>query len=439
MALSPIGMSAQEPGQSLSPPWPRDVQEVDRVVAIVGDTAILLSELRQELFQLQARPGGPRIPPEDSREWTSLAHTVIAAMADRLIAMQEAKRLGLTPDDDQVDQLSEDYYQQARQAFSSDDQMAQTVESSGMNMLQYRQMLRATAQGEALLQAFRFSLGTRTDLPTVIVNESEVEEYFRKNAADQMRPPLVTFNQLIITPFPEGEAKDSAIARARQVIKELNQGDDFAVVARRHSDDEGTRDLGGELGWMRRDNLVKEFADAAWAATPGARIGPIQTRLGLHIIKIENARGGERFLRHVLIRPEISEEDLTRAHDLGLQLADSLRAGADPEALRRANSEVAAEQIRFDNIPIQQLTSRFSGDDVTELTTPTPGEVYGPFKVDRGGGVEYVIIHVLRYRPAGPAEIDDFRDLIRKTLQQTKQIDAMIEEIRSNTFIDIKL
>ena len=439
VAVSAVGVHAQEPDTAVSPPWPRDVQEVDRVVAIVGDTAILLSELRQELFQLQAKPGGPRIPPEYSKQWTSLAHTVIAAMADRLIAMQEAKRLGLTPDADQVQRLSDDYYEQARQGFASDEQMAEAVESSGMNMLQYRQMLRAQAEAEALLQAFRFSLSSRTDLPPVVVNESEVEEYFRANAADQTRPPLVTFNQLIVTPFPHGAARDSAIARARQVIKELDEGQDFEVVARRHSDDEGTRDSGGELGWMRRDDLVKEFADAAWAATPGTRIGPIQTRLGLHIIKIENARGGERFIRHVLIRPELGKEDLDKSRELGMRLADSLRAGADPEALRRANPEVAADQIRFDDIPIQQLTGRFKGDAAAALAKPTPGEVYGPFEVDRGGGVEYVIIHVLRYRPAGPAELDDFRDLIRQTLQQTKQIDAMIQEIRSNTFIDIKL
>lgn len=438
-AAGALGIGAQEPERTLEPPWPQDVQEVDRLVAIVGDTAILLSELRQELFQLQARPGGPRIPPEASPEWTTLAHTVITAMADRLIAMQEARRTGLTADENQVDRLAEEYFQRARQEFTSDEELAVTVEASGMNMLQYRQMLRATAEAEALLQAFRFSLGTRTDLPHVVVNEAEIEEYFEAQAAAETRPPLVSFNQLIITPFPEGEARDSAIARARQVNLELDEGEDFEVVARRHSDDEGTRDVGGELGWMRRESLVKEFADAAWSARPGTRIGPVQSRLGLHIIKIENARGGERFLRHILIRPDISEDDLSRSRELGLQLADSLRAGVDPERLRRANSEVADEQIRFDDIPIQQLTSRFSGDQVAQLANPTPGEVYGPFEVNRGGPVEYVVVHVLRYRPEGPAELDDFRDLIRRTIQQSKQIDAMIREIRANTFIEIKL
>jgi len=434
------GLAAQQDTTTAGPDWPPTADEVDRIAAIVGDTVILVSDVRQALFRLQAERSIPSVPPEDSPDWRPLARTVVDAMTDRLIAIQEARRLGLAASDAQVEGVADDFYQEVRKQFNSDEQMAQAVQGSGMNMLQYRQMLRAEATGEVMLQLFRQNLGTRTDLPPVIVNESEVEEFFNREVAGQTRPPLVSFVQLILTPFPEGPARDSALERARGVNRELAAGESFEVVARRHSDDEGTRDTGGELGWMRRDQLVREFADAAWAARAGATVGPIQTRFGLHVIKVESARGSERFLRHILIRPEISQADLDRVRGVGLRLADSLRAGVDPERLRQETPEAAPERLRFDDIPIQQLTQQFTGDAVAELATPTDGEVYGPYPIQRGGGpTEFALIHVLRFRPEGPAEIDDFRDRIRTEIRQTKQIDQLLAEIRANTFIDIKL
>lgn len=433
----PVG--AQQETEDVEPPWPADVAEVDRVVAIVGDTAILLSDVRNEMFRLQAQGQVGQIPPEGTPEWTAVARQVVTALADLVVWLQEAKRAGMTAPEDQVEQTAENYFQQARQGFSSDEELAAVIEQSGMNMLQYRQMLRANAETEVLLQTFRASLAQRPDLPPVVVNESEIQAFFDAQVGDQSRPPLVSFNQLIVTPYPDGMARDSAIGRAARVQIELNQGEDFEVVARRYSEDEGTRDDGGELGWMRRDDLVPEFAEAAWRARPGTTIGPVQTRFGLHLIKVENSRGGERFLRHILIRPVLDEDDHERARAFAAEMADSLRAGVDPERLQRANVEVANDQIRFDNIPIQQLTNQLSGDAVAALATPRDGEVYGPFPIQRGGPTEYTVIHVLRYRPEGPAELDDWRDMIRRNLQVTKQVEALLAEMKANTFIDIKL
>ena len=190
---------------------------------------------------------------------------------------------------------------------------------------------------------------------------------------------------------------------------------------------------------MRREALVKEFADAAWQARPGTTIGPVTTRFGLHLIKVENVRGGERFIRHILIQPTLDDADHQRAMDFGAQMADSLRAGIDPERLQRANTEVAKDQIRFDNIPIQQLTARFEGEGLQQLALPVEGDVYGPFPMERGGPTEYAVVHVLRYRPEGPVVVDDFRDMIRQNIRVTKQIDILLAEMRAHTFVDIKL
>ena len=185
---------------------------------------------------------------------------------------------------------------------------------------------------------------------------------------------------------------------------------------------------------------MKPFGDAAWGARPGQTVGPVQTQFGLHFIKIERQRGAERFLRHILLRPEIKDEDIEEARTLAIQIADSLRAGADPERLLAVfRGQVADEAIRFDDVPLGSLVSQFTGGGAESgLTAPTAGMVYGPLPMQRGGPTEFGLVHILTFRPEGPIEIGDVRDQIRQSLRTRKQIDIILEEVRANTYIDVR-
>lgn len=419
--------------------FPPGVASLDRIVAVVGDTAILVSDIQVTLYQLQAR--GARVPPEGTERWEAFAREVLDAMIDDLIFLQQAKNAGITVPDDRVTEMADSYFAERRSLFSSDDEMMLAVEETGMNMLQFRQMLRSQAHAEGMRQAYRFELEQRTDLPPVIVSEEEVEAAFEEFAQNQPpRPALVSYNRLVVTPFPSGAARDSVLARTVRVQNDFANEEEFSVLARRHSDDEGTREQGGELGWMSRDLLVKPFGDAAWGSRPGQTVGPVQTQFGLHFIKIERQRGAERFLRHILLRPEIKDEDIDEARTLAGEIADSLRAGADPERLVAVfRGQVADEAIRFDDVSLGSLVSQFTGAGAESgLTAPTPGTVYGPLPMERGGPTEFGLVHILTFRPEGPIEIDDVRDQIRQSLRTRKQINIILEEVRSNTYIDVR-
>ncbi len=432
---APADSAATSSGATL----PEGVGAVDRIIAVVGDTAILESELQTTFYRLQAQ--GAQIPEAGSEEWVRFARQVLVAEIDRLIMLQQAKRAGLTADATTLQNRTEEEFQNLRRQFASEQEMQETVESAGMNMLQYRQLLRRQVEADLLFEEYRFSLQSRTDLPSVLIPESEVEEYFAVNGGnEQQRPALVSFNQLVVTPAPSGEARDSALARVLQAQNELQNGEEFEVVARRYSEDEATRESGGELGWSTRSIFVTAFGDAAWRSRPGQTVGPIRTRFGLHLIKIERQRGAERFLRHILIRPEIADSDIETARALGGEIGDSLRAGVDPERLYRLfSAQLADEDIRFDDIAVDQLAGRYSGPEAAALQNPISGEVYGPLAVQQAGPTEFAVLHVLNYRPAGPVELDDVRDQIRRNIRISKQIDILLAEVRANTFIDVKL
>lgn len=428
-----------EPDTVAAAGFPAGVESLDRVIAVVGDTAVLFSDLQITLYQLQAR--GARVPEEGTERWTAFTAEVLEAMIDDLIFLQQARNAGVTVPEDRVAETADGYFAETRASFSSDEEMMLAVEETGMNMLQFRQMQRSQAHAAEMRQAYRFELERRTDLPPVIVSEEEVEGAFEEFAQNQPpRPALVSFNRLVVTPSPSGAAMDSARARTLRVQNDFANGEDFSVLARRHSDDEGTREQGGELGWMSRQLLVKPFGDAAWGARPGQTVGPVQTQFGLHFIKIERQRGAERFLRHILLRPEIKEEDIETARTLATQIADSLRADADPERLVALfRGQVADEAIRFDDVPLTNLLSQFTGaGGESGLTAPTPGTVYGPLPMQRGGPTEFGLVHILTFRPEGPIEIDDVREQIRQSIRTRKQIEIILGEVRSNTYIDVR-
>jgi len=82
-------------------------------------------------------------------------------------------------------------------------------------------------------------------------------------------------------------------AEAKSVIAELDKGADFAALAKKYSKDPGAQS-GGDLGYFGHDDMVKEFADAAFALSPGQYTKtPVKTEFGWHVIKVEDRRAGK--------------------------------------------------------------------------------------------------------------------------------------------------
>jgi peptidyl-prolyl cis-trans isomerase D len=91
----------------------------------------------------------------------------------------------------------------------------------------------------------------------------------------------------ILFPAPEGDdaARSEARSKARDVLRELRAGGDFAELAREHSSDQSAS-LGGDLGWFGPGRMVSEFEDAAFGARIGRVVGPVSTQFGYHLIEV---------------------------------------------------------------------------------------------------------------------------------------------------------
>jgi len=431
----PAAEAQQTPlGAAVPSAGPDSLELVDRVAAVVGDTSVLLSEVREEVLRMQA--SGVQIP-RDPAALERLLSRTLDNLVDRAILLERAEQEGVRAPPDEVRARAEEEYQRRLEQFPSQQAFRNAVERSGQNMFQFREMLRTRAWEELTLGRFRQELMQSGDLPTASVSDEEVRQYFEANAARAQRPATVSFERVMIAPEPDSTARDSAIGVARKAYDEIQDGTDFAVAARRYSQDPGSRDEGGDLGWIRRADVVPLFASAAFRAPPGRTVGPVRTRFGYHLIKVINSRGSERHLRHILVRPEIDEDDVERGRELAEAVADSLRQGVDAGHLAQRHG-VYGEDVLFQDVNVPEITDRFGEAYLEAIQNRGDREVVGPFRVEGPFQVPtFVILRVTDHREAGSYELEEVRNNIHQQLMRQKQFQKYVEELRHRMFVRI--
>jgi peptidyl-prolyl cis-trans isomerase SurA len=421
-ALVAAALATQVPPDSLVP--------VDRVVAVVGDTVILESEIQEQALQLQAM--GARIP-QDPTERERFLRDLLEQRIDDLVLLLHARKEGITVSDAEVTDAVDDRLARIRRRFPSETEFLRALQATGRTLAEFRLQLTQQVRNELLIQ--RYLQANQHRFPTVAVGEEEIRAFFeQQKPALGPKPPTISFVQIVVRPEPSDSAKAAARAEADRALAELRAGADFAVVARRYSDDAATRDEGGDLGWFRRGQMVRAFEEAAFALRPGELSGIVETPFGYHILRVDRVRGAERRARHILIRPELTERDLERATALADSLATLLRAGADPAELAARFGD-PEEEAEVTGLPRDRLPPEYAA----ALADAGPGDVVGPFAVTVGHTTKQVVVRVTGVQPGGEWTLDDLRDQIHAQLQQQKRIEGFVKRLRERTYIEVRV
>jgi len=424
LLLSPGFMTGQVPSEE-------DV--VDRVMAIVGDSIILRTEIQEELQRMAMSEGVPL--PDPGPELDQMMSEVLDQMINRSLVLQEAARDTLirvneSEIEDRVAARIDDVAQQ----FGGQSGLQQALATDGLNLAEYRDLLRTQIRQEQTQQLFLQR--TLQNAPTIELSEDDLLTAFQASRAQlQQRPKIITFTQVVLKPTPSEISQQTARSEADSLLGEIQGGSNFEELAQLHSDDIGSAELGGDLGWFRRGMMVTEFDEAAFSMRDGQVSDIVQTEFGYHIIKIERSRAGEKRGRHILVIPEMTETDIQRTRDTASVVLGRVKAGEPMEILfSQYSDEEAPDTLR---VPFDQIDQLPPGYGV--IATGVGNEVIGPIEYETPRGeIRLAVVKVEEVREAGAYTFEDLRGQVAAQLQEQRQYARILEELRAKTHIEIR-
>lgn len=411
---------------------PQGEELVDRVIAVVGDTALLLSDLQTAVQQQQA--AGRQIPTDPIQRDAFLAE-VLDERINTLLLVEAARDAGITPDETRVNQAVDTQIGRIVRSFGGTQaRLEAALEADGMTMTQYRELLRQQFMDDELLQTYMQTRMRARARP--VIDEDEIRAAFeaRRESLGQ-RPVMVSFRQVVVQPMPSDSADAEARRQAEEVYRELEDGGDWDVLARRFSDDPGSRETGGDLGWVRQgDGLVQDFERMAFAIRPGMVSPVFRSDFGYHVLQVRRTQGAERQVRHILIQPEITEEDIARARVRADSVADALRGGANPVTLARSYG-TPSDQVEISLRALEDLPP----DYATALADAGTDEVIEPFSVPGTGAPNWAVVRVTRRDEERPYTLEDARSELVAALQQNRMIEQIVEDLKSRIHVAVSL
>lgn len=262
----------------------------------------------------------------------------------------------------------------------------------------------------------------------VSVSDDEIQAYynahtdeFRQDAS--VRAEFVSFPK---TATPKDEANTQK--EIRDLLDDIRAGTDFAELAKGNSEDPGSAQRGGDLGYFGRGQMVKAFEDTAFSLTPGTVSEPFRTQFGWHILKVEDKKGAGDSLqvhaRHILLRVQPgrdtqdslrmkSEEFVDRAAEIGFD------ATAAEFALTPSDTRFITADSFF---PL--LRNRTAGL-VRGFLNAEPGEVSPTYETEQG----IYVFCLKEKRTAGPKPLDEVRNSVLSRLQQQAKVELARQQV----------
>ena len=410
---------------------------VDRVVAMVGDSAILESQVTFEAQQMQLADS--TAPAPGHPDYDAFLDDVLLSWVDRLLVIQAAERDTLIRVDEAgLDQQITELIDQLAVQFGGQPALQAGLRDIGMTLAEYREMRRTEARQQQIVQ-FYMANQLRDARPIELTEEELLERFRELQPQMQQRPRQVTFRQVVIRPQASDTAKAAARAEIDALLERAQAGEDFAALATENSDDLGTAALGGDVGWFRRGQMVSEFENAAFALGAG-RMGIAESVFGFHLIKVERTRGrGEVQARHILKVPAVSATDIEDAQDIARRVVERARAGEDMTDL----FDEFGDTSEPDSLTIAYEQLAGLPPSFAALRTGAAGDVIGPLEYQQGSGaasdLRLSVVKIMGIREAGAFTFEDVRPLLANQLQELKRREQVLETLRANTYIDIRM
>lgn len=423
----PVDSIAVEGGKSV----------VDEVIWVVGDEAILKSDV--EAMRKQAEEEGTR--------WKGDPDCAIPEqLAVQKLYLHQAAIDSIEVTDAEISADVEQYLDYWTNLAGSREKLEEYKKAT---ISQLRNELRDALRDRKTMQKMREQL-----VKDITVSPAEVRRYFKDLPADSIPFVPTEVEVQILTQMPRIEPEE--INRVKDELREytdrVNKGEaSFATLARLYSEDPGTARRGGELDYTGRGMLDPAFAAVAFNLTDPKTVSKIvESEFGYHIIQLIDKRGDKVKVRHILRKPQVSSDAMTKA----MERLDSIRTDiVDGKFTFEAGASVISDDKDtrnnyglMANVMDGARTSKFRMQDLpSEVARAVEkmeiGDVSAPFEMIDGKGKTVCAIVKLKNRVNGhKATItEDFRvmkDVVLNKRREEVLHEWVVDKIKS-TYVRI--
>ena len=409
---------------------------IDEVIWIVGEEAILRSEVEEERLraQYEGQPisGDPYcVIPEQLAIQKLFLHQ---AELDSIEANESSVS-------SQVDMRMNYYISQ----IGSKEKMEEYFRKTSSEI---REEMMTAVRHQMIIQQMQNKL-TENIQPT----PAEVRRYYNSLSADSlpMVPAQVEVQILSIEPPVPVEETERIKSQLREFTERVTSGKaDFSMLARLYSEDTESAKRGGELGFVGKGQLVSDFADVAFNLTDPKRVSRVvETEYGYHIIQLIERKGDRINCRHILLKPRVSYMDKQNA----VVRLDSIRnlVVADSMSFERAVAQFSEDKSTLMNGGLMTNpstgASKFEYQDLPpeiarQIYSMNEGDISAPFTMmDRSKNKEVcAIVRLKTKRESHKANLTDDFQIIRNMLMEKlsgETIDQWIRNKQKEIYVHI--
>ena len=237
------------------------MQRGTSIAATINSEVIYASELEREITAVARQYNIDLNSEQGRKQRDEIARVVLDQMIEQRLILQEARRRNALAGEQQVDAAIEDI----KKNFPSEAEFQLALDQRGLTLNDLRDRLRTNLTVQNL----------QAQVSKATVSEDEIRKFYQDNRKEYDRPEQVRVRHILV----------ESDAEARFVLARLARGEKFEDLAKQLSRDPGSKEQGGDLGFVARGQLVPEFEQAAFALQPGQVSKIVKTQYGYHVIQ----------------------------------------------------------------------------------------------------------------------------------------------------------
>jgi peptidyl-prolyl cis-trans isomerase SurA len=411
-------------------------QVVDRIVAVVGDQIILLSEAQA---QIEAQMMSRKLDYNSSPKLlAALQDEVIQAMVNDQLLLVKAEKDSIIPDPKDVDTSVKNMMLNIRKQFPDDDTFKKALEENGFTEVKIRYMFNKMAKKNVIQQMMIEKIKQSVSVPP-----QEMETWYasHKDSLDKV-PEQFKLSHIMITPKISETKKKAAREKIEGILQRIKNGEDFSELAKKYSEDTATAAGGGDIGvYFKRTDFDERFTTPAFALKKGEVSEVVETGLGLHLIKVEDIKGNEIRARHIVLILKPDSDDEKAIVDGLKNIREDVLAGKitfEDAAKKNTEDETTRNfggQMRWLYVGDPEIPASY----IREAAKLKKGEISEPFRDESGN------IHIIRLNDRKESHVLSLQtdrttiEAMAKQDKVVKEFNRLFNQLRKETYIDIRL